>query len=185
MPRLDADLRFSRGAPRDRGSTLAGMKLTHSVLSLTLAAGLAGSVAAYRATSGEVVPTPPAPAAQSSPPTRQVVVPGTRFAWAPCKPGSHLEHGTCVVEVVRTVVLPAAVPVAQTGGGTGSLPVRGSGQEESEAPESHSESESEAAESEAPESESAEPEDGEDHENGEDHEDGEDEPGEDEPGDNG
>lgn len=174
------------------------MKLTHSVLSLTLAAGLAGSVAAYRATSGDVAPTPPAPAAQSSPPARQVVVPGTRFGWAPCQPGSHLEHGTCVVEVVRTVVLPAAVPASQTGGGSASLPVRDSGQEEeSESPESEEaepEGQDDARDDDSQEAEEVDDadgsEDGEDHEDGEDedhedHEDGEDEPGEDEPGDNG
>lgn len=176
------------------------MKLTHSVLSLTLAAGLAGSVAAYRATSGEVEPIPPASAAQASPPARQVVVPGTRFGWAPCQPGSHLEHGTCVVEVVRTVVLPAAVPASQTGGGSASLPVRDSGQEEeSESPESEEaepegqddardDGEAEGAHEEDDADESDDGEDSEDTEDGddqEDHEDGEDEPGEDEPGDNG
>lgn len=173
------------------------MKLTHSVLSLTLAAGLAGSVAAYRATSGDVAPAPPAPAAQSSPPARQVVVPGTRFGWAPCQPGSHLEHGTCVVEVVRTVVLPAAVPASQTGGGSASLPVRDSDQEEeeSESPESEEaepEGQDDARDDDSHEAEevddadeSEDGEDSEDSEDGEDHEDGEDEPGEDEPGDNG
>ncbi|MDP2774736.1 MAG: hypothetical protein Q8O61_14380 [Nocardioides sp.] len=92
------------------------MKLTHSVLSLTLAAGLVGSVAAYRATAGEIEPEPAAApsSAVSTTPARQLVLPGTTFAWAPCKPGARLERGTCVTDVVRTVVLPAAVPAAST-----------------------------------------------------------------------
>jgi len=102
------------------------MKLTHSVLSLSLAAGLVGSVAAYRATAGEVEPEPASatPSAVSTAPARQLVVAGTTFAWAPCEPGARLERGTCVTDVVRTVVVPAAVvpgavtvqPVAQTDG---------------------------------------------------------------------
>lgn len=109
MPRLDPDLRFSRGAPRDRRPTLVGMKITHSVLSLALVAGLAGSVAAYRAAAGDVEPAPAPPTAVSAAPAQQLEVPGTKFTWAPCTPGARLEGGTCVVEVVRTVVVPASV----------------------------------------------------------------------------
>ena len=33
--------------------------------------------------------------------------------WAPCPQGSTLEDGTCVTDVVRTVVLPAPSPTAR------------------------------------------------------------------------
>src|SRR6478735_9305405 len=119
MGGLDVDLRFSRGAPRARGATVARMK-THSVgiVSAFLAVGLAGSAAAYRAASTDTHDTRPRAVAAAAPrpkPPAQVVQPAPRFRWAPCAAGAHLEHGVCVTEVVRTVVEPAAPAPAAPG----------------------------------------------------------------------
>ena len=82
--------------------------ITAGVTSALLAAGVAGSVAAYR--------TQAAPAdLVNRPAAREATVSATRTAqdrarpqvrWAPCPLGSTLEKGTCVTHVVRTVVLP-------------------------------------------------------------------------------
>lgn len=85
---------------------------THSVgiVSVSLAIGLAGSAAAYRAASVDTPDARPRAAAVTAPRPEapaQVVRPGSRFRWAPCAAGAHLENGVCVTEVVRTVVVPA------------------------------------------------------------------------------
>ena len=76
------------------------MKLiTAGLTSVILAAGGAGSVQAYRVTAEpaeEVVSATPPRAKQ-----RTVV------QWAPCEAPSRLDNGTCVTDVVRTVVRPA------------------------------------------------------------------------------
>lgn len=81
--------------------------LTAGVVSALLAAGTAGSVAAYRSQAGVDVVT--RPAAQETPeaPVTAHGQPRQRMRWAPCPAGSVLERGTCVTDVVRTVVLPS------------------------------------------------------------------------------
>ncbi|MBS2938440.1 hypothetical protein KDN32_11865 [Nocardioides sp. J2M5] len=81
--------------------------LTAGVVSALLAAGTAGSVAAYRSQAGVDVVT--RPAAQETPgaPATTDAQPRQRVRWAPCPAGSVLERGTCVTDVVRTVVLPS------------------------------------------------------------------------------
>jgi hypothetical protein len=71
--------------------------ISAGITSAILAAGVVGSVAAYRnqaAPASEVVPVRPA--------AQRTVV-----QWAPCQPPSRLENGVCVTDVVRTVVRPA------------------------------------------------------------------------------
>jgi len=71
--------------------------ISAGVTSAILAAGLAGSVAAYRgqaARAGEVVPV-------------KFSEPAAVVKWAPCQAPSQLEDGVCVTDVVRTVVRPA------------------------------------------------------------------------------
>ncbi|GAB3778875.1 hypothetical protein GCM10027601_04150 [Nocardioides ungokensis] len=98
---------------------MARMK-THSVgiVSAFLAVGLAGSAAAYRAASADAPDTRPKAVVAAAPRPKapaQVVRPATRFRWAPCAAGAHLEHGVCVTVVVRTVVVPAAPAPAVPG----------------------------------------------------------------------
>ena len=98
---------------------------SHSVgiVSVFLAIGLAGSAAAYRAASVDTGDTRPkaAAAAPRAKAPAQVVRPGSRFRWAPCAAGAHLEHGVCVTEVVRTVVVPAP-PAPALPGQPGTVP---------------------------------------------------------------
>lgn len=85
-----------------------------SVTSVMLAAGIAGSVAAYRTQAGapETI-RPTAPTAPAAPAASRHGAGAThhqqrpRVRWAPCPAGSTLEQGTCVTDVVRTVVLSA------------------------------------------------------------------------------
>lgn len=98
---------------------MARMK-THSVgiVSAFLAVGLAGSAAAYRAASVDTQDARPKAVVAAAPrpePQAQVVHPASRFRWAPCAAGAHLENGVCVTEVVRTVVVPSAPAPAVPG----------------------------------------------------------------------
>lgn len=96
------------------------------IMVTTLAAGLVGSAFAYQLASADNAGKSPASVSAAQPPAgAQVVRPGTRFKWAPCRPNSRLEKGVCVTDVVRTVVIPgpvvqvaaapAAAPAAQAG----------------------------------------------------------------------
>lgn len=72
--------------------------ISAGLTSAILAAGLAGSVAAYRgqATRASEVVVPV-----------RASEPRTVVQWAPCQAPSRLENGVCVTDVVRTVVRPA------------------------------------------------------------------------------
>ncbi|GAA2146835.1 hypothetical protein GCM10009844_23440 [Nocardioides koreensis] len=92
-------------------------RLSAGILSAAALAGLAGSTVAYGwGSSGAGSPAPVSSPRSTERPHAQVVRPGSAFRWAPCRPPAHLEHGVCVTDVVRTVVVPApaapAVPVA-------------------------------------------------------------------------
>lgn len=100
-------------------------RLSAWILALAVAAGATGSAVAYARTSPGLPPDTGAPAAATSavrqqPAATKPAQPRTVVRWAPCAPGTQLEHGTCVREVVRTVTLPAspappapAAPAAQ------------------------------------------------------------------------
>ena len=93
--------------------TLGRMKLTSvGILSGALAIGGAGAAAAYSAASVAPSTDPPAVArtVHHQPDRAQPARPGPRFRWAPCTPPAHLEQGTCVTDVTRTVVVPAPAP---------------------------------------------------------------------------
>lgn len=104
-------------------------RLSVGILSAAALAGLAGSTVAYgwgSSSAGTTAAVTPSGSAQR--PHAQVVRPGTHFRWAPCVAPAHLEHGVCVTDVVRTVVVPApaaatpaapAAPPATSQGATG------------------------------------------------------------------
>lgn len=74
------------------------MKLIYAgVTSAVIAAGLVGSVAAYRSQTEPVTKT----VSVQQPKPRAVV------QWAPCKAPSKLEDGVCITDEVRTVMRPA------------------------------------------------------------------------------
>ena len=89
--------------------------ITAGVTSAMLAAGVAGSVAAYRTQAASADVTRPAAEVTSgdsagrTPRTAGDPDPSP-VRWAPCPAGSTLEEGTCVTEVVHTVVLAPASP---------------------------------------------------------------------------
>ncbi|HWJ82968.1 MAG TPA: hypothetical protein VNS55_12090 [Nocardioides sp.] len=103
------------------------MKLiTTGVATVALAAGVAGSVAAYRTQSAQdvAVTTPTSTSTDAAQPVASDP-PRRKVRWAPCPDGSKLEKGVCVTDVVRTVVVPAPaapapapapVPVAANAG---------------------------------------------------------------------
>lgn len=85
------------------------MKLfTTALTSTILAAGVVGSVAAYRTQVEDVGSVEGA--TTSAQPTRSPARADPRVVvrWAPCPDGSRLEKGVCVSDVVRTVVIPTA-----------------------------------------------------------------------------
>ncbi len=100
------------------------------ILALAVVAGAAGSAVAYAHTSPGLPPagTPAAATgAVRQQPDRapRPARPVTKVRWAPCPANAHLEHRVCVVDVVRTVVLPAppapqAAPAAPAAPGTSS-----------------------------------------------------------------
>ena len=104
-------------------------RLSVGILSAAALAGLAGSTVAYGWGSSSAGTTAAVSSSRSAErPHAQVVRPGTHFRWAPCVAPAHLEHGVCVTDVVRTVVVPApaapaaatpAAPSATTQGATG------------------------------------------------------------------
>ena len=104
-------------------------RLSVGILSAAALAGLAGSTVAYGwGSAGAGTPAPLSSSRSAERPHAQVVRPGTHFRWAPCVAPAHLEHGVCVTDVVRTVVVPApaapaaatpAAPSATTQGATG------------------------------------------------------------------
>jgi len=74
------------------------MKLIYAgMTSAVVAAGLVGSVAAYRS---QTEPVSKAVSVQHAKPEAVV-------QWAPCKEPSKLEDGVCITDVVRTVMRPA------------------------------------------------------------------------------
>ena len=91
-------------------------RLSVGILSAAALAGLAGSTVAYGWGSSSAGTTAAVSSSRSAErPHAQVVRPGTHFRWAPCVAPAHLEHGVCVTDVVRTVVVPApAAPAAAT-----------------------------------------------------------------------
>ena len=85
--------------------------ITAGFTSALLAVGVAGSVAAYRTQAA----TPDvSPASQETAEVSTATTPAKpKVRWAPCPEGSSLEKGTCVTDVVHTIVLPAPSPTAQ------------------------------------------------------------------------
>ena len=127
MEVLDADLRFSRCADSTSGRTIWSMKIiTAGVTSAMLAAGLVGSVAAYRtqADPADVMrPAAEATAAETAEEAPEAAKrPRPRCAGSPVPRAAPCERGTCVTDVVRTVVLAGPVThggPAHTGGAAG------------------------------------------------------------------
>jgi hypothetical protein len=86
--------------------------ISAGLLSASLAAGLVGSVVAYRSQAIEDVEEQPSTATASV----AAVAAGhemPRIRWAPCPDGTRLDKKVCVKHVVRTVVIPAAAAPAQ------------------------------------------------------------------------
>lgn len=81
---------------------------------LTAAAvfGTVGAVAGYRALGADAAPVPASSTTtDDATPAADVTTPATpspTVRWAGCHDGAHLEHGVCVTEEVRTVVVPPA-----------------------------------------------------------------------------
>lgn len=94
------------------------MRLTTSLVSLAaLVVGVGGGTAAFQLASTAGGPdAPTGSVATAATPAGLVepaeVLPGTRFAWAPCEEPAVRRGRACVTEVVRTVVLPAAAAPA-------------------------------------------------------------------------
>ncbi|GAA3802607.1 hypothetical protein [Nocardioides panacisoli] len=107
------------------------MKLiTTGLASVLLAAGVAGSVAAYRSQSVQDVSVPTVRTTHAADPAASVAAEPRqhRTRWAPCPKGSKLEKGTCVTDVVHTVVVPApAAPAPSPAAPAVPVVVRGSG----------------------------------------------------------
>jgi len=104
------------------------------ILALAVVAGIAASAVAYARTSPGLPPAANTPAAATSGVRQQPSAaarparPVTKVRWAPCPPGTRLEDGACVRQVVRTVALPAppaprtAAPAARPAPTTPSAP---------------------------------------------------------------
>lgn len=84
--------------------------LSAGILSAAALAGLAGSTVAYAWSSGADSPPTVSPQRSVEHPHAPVVRSGAPTRWAPCVAPAHLEHGVCVTDVVRTVVVPAPTP---------------------------------------------------------------------------
>ena len=76
-----------------------------AVLSGT-AIGLIAGAAVY----GAVCPSPPAPSALR-PASTAMAIPAARPA--DCGPGQSLQHGVCIIHIVRTAVAPAPVSASR------------------------------------------------------------------------
>lgn len=125
-------------------------RLSVGILSAAALAGLAGSTVAYGWGSSDAgTPAPVSSPRSSEGQHAQVVRPATHFRWAPCVAPAHLEHGVCVTDVVRTVVVPApaapapAVPAAP---GTAPAATQGAATAPAAAPEPAQEPEEDQAE---------------------------------------
>lgn len=106
------------------------MKTTTSLLAVAASVlGLGAGAAAFQLTASSdpgLAPTSQTVVTDKPKVTVPKIHPGTQFHWAPCEPPAVQEGDACVVDVVQTVVVPAA-PQPPAGGATSAGSTSGSG----------------------------------------------------------